>query len=138
MLIPNGLLRIAIGLACFTLAPLMAKEILPKAATVSGQIYSHGTIRHATSGLEAVVEVAVELVPNIHEGQQVWMDVRQGHLRGVVKDVHSSMEIVIALDGERSKFKLSRLQPGQAVIAIIQLEEDCDCGSNLGGPVPYL
>lgn len=126
MLSLNGF-RLAILLVCFTLAPLAAKEVLPKAATVSGQIYSHGTIRQADSTLEAVVEVAAELVPNIHEGQLVWMDVRQGHLRGVVKGVRSPVEIVIALDGSRSKFKLSRLQPGQAVIAIIELEAECDC-----------
>jgi hypothetical protein len=137
MQFPNGL-RLAIAMACFTLAPLAAKEVLPKSATVSGQIYSHGTIRQADSAFEAVVEVAVELVPNIHEGQQVWMDVRQGRLRGIVKGVRSPVEIVIALDARRSKFKLSRLQPGQAVIAIIQLEAECDCASELPGPVPFL
>jgi len=126
MLPPHGL-RLAVALACFTLAPLAAKEVLPKAATISGQIYSHGTIRQTNANYEAVVEVAAELVPNIHEGQQVWMDVRQGHLRGVVKGIHSPAEIVIALDGSRTKFKLSRLQHGQAVIAIIELEPECDC-----------
>jgi len=125
-MLTNGL-RLFIAVACLTLAPLAAKEVLPKAATVSGKIYSHGTIRQVEASFEAVVEVAPELAPNIHEGQQVWMDVRQGYLRGVVKDVHSPLEIVIALDGSRTKFKLSRLQPGQAVIAVIELEAECDC-----------
>jgi hypothetical protein len=126
MHLPIGL-RLALALGCFTLAPVLAKEVMPRAATVSGQIYGHGAIRQAAYAMEAVVEVPVELVPNIHEGQQVWMDVRQGRLRGIVKGVHSSVEIVIALDGARSKFKLSRLQPGQAVIAVIELEAECDC-----------
>jgi len=117
-------LRFLIGLACFTLAPVMAKEVMPGPA---GQIYSHGTIRLANHSFEAVVIVSAELLPNIHAGQQVWMDVRQGQLRGIVKAVHDAVEVTIALDRSRSKVKISRLQPGQAVIAIIQLDPECDC-----------
>ena len=113
-----------VGLA-LVLTPLMAKEAAK--SLEAGQIYSHGIIRQADRTLEAVVEVAVELVPNIHPGQQVLMDVRQGRLHGIVKGVHSPVEIIIALDASRSKIKLSRLQPGQAVVAVIQLEAECDC-----------
>ena len=113
------------------IAPAMAKEIGSR-----GQIFSHGSIRDVDRVREAVVEVAVELLPNVHAGQQVLLDVRQGQLRGVVKGVHSPAEIVIALDGLRSKVQLGRLQPGQAVIAAIQLDPECDC--DLPPTVPYL
>ena len=106
------LTRFLIAFACLALGPVMAKDIAR-----GGQIYSHGSIRNAT---EAVVSVAAELVANIHAGQQVSMDVRQGTFRGVVKDVRSPVEILIALDARR-------LQVGQAVIAVIQLDPDCDC-----------
>ena len=48
------------------------------------------------------------------------MDVRQGKVRGVVKGVRSPVEILIALDARR-------LEIGQAVIAIIHLDPECDC-----------
>lgn len=114
-----------IGLVCFGAAPLMANEL--SAAAMPGQIYSHGTIRQTAQMLEAVVDVAVELMPNIHAGQQVWMDVRQGQLRGIVKAVHSPVEVTIALDASRSRVKMARLQPGQSVIAVIQIEAECGC-----------
>ena len=117
-------LHLLVGLA-LALTPLTAKEALT--SREAGQIYSHGTIRQTDRAMEAVVEVAVEFVANIHPGQQVLMDVRQGRLRGVVKGVHSPVEITIALDASRSKVSLSRLQPGQAVLAVIQLEAECDC-----------
>ena len=94
----------------------------------SGQIYGHGTIRQADQILQAVVEVAAGLIANVHAGQLVSMDVRQGHLCGIVKSIHSPVEITIAFDASRSKVKLSRLQPGQAVIAIIPLDpRRCTC-----------
>ena len=119
-----------IVLLAVALAQLMAKEAaIPGPKT--GQIYSHGTIRQTgrQTGctLEAVVEVAAELLANIHAGQQVLMDVRQGQLRGVVKLVRSRVEVTVALDASRSKIKFSRLQDGQAVIAAILLDPDCDC-----------
>lgn len=112
---------VLLGLLCVAVAPVTSKEIV---RTGGGLIYSHGTIRSAD---EAVVEVAVELVTNVHEGQQVLMDVRQGQVRGTVKGVRSPVEITIALDAARSKIRLPRLQPGQAVFAVIQLDPDCDC-----------
>ena len=117
------LLVLSITLA---VAPVMAREMV-STPTAGGRIYSHGTIRSAR---EAVVEVAVELMSNIRPGQQVQMDVRQGRLRGTVRDVRSPLEISIALDGSRSMIRLSRLQPGQEVFAVIQLDEaECDCSS---------
>jgi hypothetical protein len=99
-------------------------------AAAAARIYAHGTLRQADRALEAVVEVGADFLSNVQAGQQVWMDVRQGHLHGVVKCVHSPVEVTIALDGLRSKVKLARLQAGQAVIAIIQLDADC-------GAVPF-
>ena len=113
--------RLVFLLACLTMATLSAKEIVPSKSVVSHEIFGHGTIRETECALEAVVEVAADLVSNIQTGQLVWMDVRQGQIRGIVKTVRSSSEITIALDAPRSRVKLSRLRPGQAVIAIIQL-----------------
>jgi hypothetical protein len=106
----------------------MAREISPPGKGLSnpGEVFGHGTLRKTDRSLEAVVEVGANLISNIQAGQQVLMDVRQGQLRGVVKSVNSPMEVTIALDGQHSNVKLSRLQPGQAVIAVIQLESDCD------------
>ena len=109
-------IRFLLVLACLAAGPVMAKEIAH-----GGHIYSHGSIRNAT---EAVVSVAAEFLPNIHPGQQVSMDVRQGKVRGVVKDVRSPVEILIALDARR-------FQIGQAVIAVIHLDPECDCETSL-------
>lgn len=117
--------NLLIGLACLSFVPVMAKDVAHGLS--SGQIYSQGIIRQADHAFEAVVEVAAELVQNIHAGQQVLMDVRQGQLRGIVQAVRSHVEITIALDMSRSKVKFSRLQHGQAVIAVIQLDPECDC-----------
>ena len=105
-------IRFLFVLACLATGPCLAKDLAR-----GGQIYSHGSVRNAT---EAVVEVAAEFLPNIHPGQQVSMDVRQGKVRGVVKGVRSPVEILIALDARR-------LEIGQAVIAIIHLDPECDC-----------
>ena len=105
-------IRFLLVLVCLAAVPVIAKEIAHGA-----HIYSHGSVRNAT---EAVVEVAAEFLPNIHPGQQVSMDVRQGKLHGVVKGVRSPVEILIALDARR-------LEIGQAVIAIIHLDPECDC-----------
>ena len=121
------MLRLLIALAVLAISPLLAKEGFIKESVMQGQVYSHGTLRQAERALEAVVEVAAELAPNVRAGQQVRMEVRQGQLRGTVKGMRSPVEITIALDASRSKVKLSRLQPGQAVIAVIQLEPDCNC-----------
>jgi hypothetical protein len=118
---------LAFAAACVTLVPAMAYEISPSRQPPAppGQIYGHGVLRQHDLGLEAVVEVGADFLSNIQAGQQVWMDVRQGHVHGVVKCVHSAVEVTIALDGAHSKVKLSRLQPGQAVIAVIQLDPEC-------------
>jgi hypothetical protein len=111
-----------------TLVPALAREISPAGKNLStpAEIFGHGTLRRTDRSLEAVVEVGANLISNIQAGQQVLMDVRQGQLRGVVKSVNSPLEVTIALDGQRSSVNLSRLQPGQAVIAVIQLDSDCD------------
>jgi hypothetical protein len=116
------MLRPLILLACLSIGTLSAKEVIPSSGVVSHEIFGHGTIRATECAFEAVVEVAANLVGNIQTGQQVWMDVRQGQLHGTVKAVHSSTEITIALDAPKSKVKLSRLHPGQAVIALFQLD----------------
>ena len=111
---------------CVCLAPAaMGKAVNPviPSTKLSAQIYGYGSIRQADSALEAVVAVDANLLFNIQTGQQVWIDVRQGQLRGVVKGVHSPVEVTIALDAGRSKVKLSRLHPGQAVIAVIELND---------------
>ncbi|HEY3743427.1 MAG TPA: hypothetical protein VGL53_26455 [Bryobacteraceae bacterium] len=123
--------RSAIAIASFMLAvPAMAHELSPSLRTTtpaaSAEIYGHGVLRQADRVLEAVVEVGADLLSNIQAGQQVWMDVRQGHIHGVVKCVHSPVEVTISLDGVRSNVKLSHLQAGQAVIATFQLDPDCD------------
>lgn len=105
-------IRFLFAFACLAAGPCMAKDLAR-----GGQIYSQGSIRNAT---EAVVEVAAEFLPNIHPGQQVSMDVRQGKVRGVVKGVRSPVEILIALDARR-------FQIGQAVIAVIHLDPECNC-----------
>jgi hypothetical protein len=118
------------AVACVTLVPAaLAHEIDPshRSPAPPGQIYAHGVLRQTDRQLEAVVEVGADFLSNVQAGQQVWMDVRQGHLFGIVKCVHSPVEVTIAVDTSRTKIKLSRLQPGQAVIAVIQLDPDCTC-----------
>jgi hypothetical protein len=118
----------AFAVACFTVGAAMAHEVNPSERTLppTAKIYAHGILRQHDRSLEAVVEVGADFLSNIQAGQQVWMDVRQGQVHGVVKCVRSALEVTIALDNLHSTVKLSRLQPGQAVIAVIQLGADCD------------
>ncbi len=121
---PRTIVVVLLGLICVS---LMAREAGRKSADDGSGICSHGTIRQTGGVFEAILEVAPELMRNIHAGQFVVLDVRQGQLQGTVKGVRSHAEVTIDLDAARSKIKFSRLQDGQAVIAVIQLEPDCDC-----------
>ena len=125
-------LAFACAVICLTVLPAMAREMTPAQPNhltpATASIYAHGTLRQADRALEAVVEVGADFLSNVQTGQQVWMDVRQGQLHGIVKSVHSAVEVTIALDGAGSQVRLSRLQPGQAVIAIIQLDPECGPG----------
>jgi len=118
--------RLLFILACLTITTLSAKEVALSTTPLTREIFGHGTLKESDCALEAVVEVAASLVGNVQTGQQVWMDVRQGQLHGIVKAVRSSTEITIALDAPRSQVKFSRLRPGQAVIAVIQLNTEMD------------